>query len=46
MVEQNARQGLEISNRGYVPELGRNRFEGIGKDLLSDPQVRQMYLGG
>ncbi len=46
MVEQNAKKALEISHRGFVLELGRNRFEGTGRDLLDDPDVRQHYLGG
>jgi branched-chain amino acid transport system ATP-binding protein len=46
LVEQNAARALEISDRGYVLELGRNRFEGSGHDLLANPDVRQMYLGG
>src|SRR5919199_695956 len=46
MVEQNAARALELSDRGYVLELGRNRFEGTGADLLTDPRVRQLYLGG
>ncbi len=46
MVEQNARQGLEISHRGYVLESGRNRFEGKGQDLLHSKVVQRMYLGG
>jgi branched-chain amino acid transport system ATP-binding protein len=46
LVEQNAARALEISDRGYVLELGRNRFEGSGHDLLANPEVRQMYLGG
>jgi branched-chain amino acid transport system ATP-binding protein len=46
LVEQNAARALEISDRGYVLELGRNRFEGTGRDLLADPEVRRMYLGG
>jgi branched-chain amino acid transport system ATP-binding protein len=46
VVEQNAARALEISNRGYVLELGRNRFEGSSHDLLTNPEVRQMYLGG
>jgi branched-chain amino acid transport system ATP-binding protein len=46
LVEQNAARALEISDRGYVLELGRNRFEGTGSDLLADPEVRRMYLGG
>ncbi len=46
LVEQNAARALEISDRGYVLELGRNRFEGTGRDLLANPEVRSMYLGG
>ena len=46
LVEQNAARALEISDRGYVLELGRNRFEGTGRELLDNPEVRQMYLGG
>jgi ABC-type branched-subunit amino acid transport system ATPase component len=46
MVEQNARKALSISHRGFVLELGRNRFEGTGRALLDDPEVRQHYLGG
>ena len=46
LVEQNAARALEISDRAYVLELGRNRFEGTGRDLLANPEVRQMYLGG
>jgi ABC-type branched-subunit amino acid transport system ATPase component len=46
MVEQNAARALELSDRGYVLELGRNRFEGPGAALLADPRVRQLYLGG
>jgi ABC-type branched-subunit amino acid transport system ATPase component len=46
MVEQNARQALAISHRGFVLELGRNRFEGTGQALLDDPEVRSHYLGG
>jgi ABC-type branched-subunit amino acid transport system ATPase component len=46
LVEQNAARALEISDRGYVLELGRNRFEGTGRDLLDDGEVRRMYLGG
>jgi branched-chain amino acid transport system ATP-binding protein len=45
MVEQNAARALELSDRGYVLELGRNRFEGPGSALLADPRVRQLYLG-
>lgn len=46
MIEQNARQGLSISDRGYVLELGRNRFEGTGEALQNSAQVQRMYLGG
>lgn len=46
MVEQNARQALAISHRGFVLELGRNRFEGTGRALLENPDVRAHYLGG
>jgi ABC-type branched-subunit amino acid transport system ATPase component len=46
MVEQNAKQALAISHRGFVLELGRNRFEGTGQALLDDPVVRAHYLGG
>jgi branched-chain amino acid transport system ATP-binding protein len=46
LVEQNAARALEISDRGSVLELGRNRFEGTGRALLDDPEVSRMYLGG
>jgi neutral amino acid transport system ATP-binding protein len=46
MVEQNARRALAMSDRGYVLDLGRNRFQGSGRDLLDDPQVAALYLGG
>lgn len=46
MVEQNARRSLEIAHRAYVLAAGRNRFEGRGHDLLNDPEVGRLYLGG
>jgi ABC-type branched-subunit amino acid transport system ATPase component len=46
LVEQNAARALEIADRGYVLELGRNRYEGTGRELLDNPDVRRMYLGG
>jgi ABC-type branched-subunit amino acid transport system ATPase component len=46
LVEQNAARALEIADRAYVLELGRNRFEGTGRALLEDPEVRRLYLGG
>jgi neutral amino acid transport system ATP-binding protein len=46
MVEQNARRALAMSHRGYVLDLGRNRFQGAGKELLADPKVGELYLGG
>ena len=45
MVEQNAKQALSISDRGYVLVTGQNKFEGTGKDLLNDPEVRRSFLG-
>jgi branched-chain amino acid transport system ATP-binding protein len=46
LVEQNAARALAIADRGYVLELGRNRFEGVGSQLLGDPEVKRLYLGG
>jgi len=46
LVEQNAVKSLSISDRGYVLELGRNRFTGSGAALLADERVRRLYLGG
>lgn len=45
IVEQNARRALALSDRGYVLELGRNRFEGTGQDLLANEMVIELYLG-
>ncbi len=46
MVEQNAKQALNISDRGYVLVTGENRHSGTGKELLEDPRVRSSFLGG
>ena len=46
MVEQNAKQALNISDRGYVLVTGENRYSGTGKELLNDPRVRSSFLGG
>jgi branched-chain amino acid transport system ATP-binding protein len=46
VVEQNAARALAVADRGYVLELGRNRFEGTGQALLADPEVKRLYLGG
>ncbi len=46
MVEQNARQALEIADKGYVMVQGRNAFTGTGQELLADPEVRKSFLGG
>ena len=46
IVEQNATRALTLADRGYVLELGRNRFEGPGPGLLVDPEVKRLYLGG
>ena len=45
MVEQNAKQALSISDRGYVLVTGENKFEGSGKELLNAPEVRRSFLG-
>ena len=45
MVEQNAKLALSISDRGYVLVTGENKFEGSGKELLNDPEVRRSFLG-
>ena len=46
MVEQNAKRALEISDFGVVLELGRVRMQGKASDLLADPRVGQLFLGG
>lgn len=46
MVEQNARQALEIADMGYVLVQGANRFTDTGAALLADPEVRRSFLGG
>lgn len=45
MVEQNARRCLQICDRGYVLDQGRNAYSGSGTDLLGDPKVVELYLG-
>ena len=45
MVEQNAKQALSISYRGYVLVTGENKLEGSGNELLNDPEVRRSFLG-
>ncbi|UZD90034.1 ABC transporter ATP-binding protein [Cognatishimia activa] len=46
MVEQNARQALEIADKGYVLVQGRNAYTDTGEALLADPEVRRTFLGG
>jgi ABC-type branched-subunit amino acid transport system ATPase component len=46
MVEQNARRSLALSNYGYVLDMGRNRYEGPSAELLHDPEIANLYLGG
>ena len=46
MVEQNARQALEIADRGYVLVQGQNRYSDTGAALLADKNVRKAFLGG
>jgi branched-chain amino acid transport system ATP-binding protein len=45
MVEQNARRCLQICDRGYVLDQGRNAYTGTGRNLLDDPKVIELYLG-
>jgi branched-chain amino acid transport system ATP-binding protein len=45
MVEQNARRCLQICDRGYVLDQGRNAYTASGKDLMNDPKVIELYLG-
>jgi len=45
MVEQNARRALEESDRGIVLDMGENRMEGTGSELLDSPEVAELYLG-
>ncbi|MGQ9477183.1 MAG: ABC transporter ATP-binding protein [Candidatus Bipolaricaulia bacterium] len=46
IVEQNAKESLKLANRGYVLADGRNKLEGPGVKLLTDPEVGKLYLGG
>jgi branched-chain amino acid transport system ATP-binding protein len=46
MVEQNARRALEISRHAFVLELGKVRFGGTGEEILNNPELRKVYLGG
>jgi branched-chain amino acid transport system ATP-binding protein len=46
MVEQNARQALQIADKGYVLVQGTNRFTDTGAALMADPEVRRSFLGG
>ena len=46
LVDQNARDALQMSDRGYILVAGENRLEDTGKDLLSNPEVASLYLGG
>ena len=45
MVEQNARRCLQICDRGYVLDQGKDAYTGSGRDLLEDPKVIELYLG-
>ena len=45
MVEQNARRCLQICDRGYVLDQGRDAYHGSGRELLNDPKVIGLYLG-
>ena len=46
MVEQNAKQALNIADKGYVLVQGRNKYTDTGETLLNDPEVRKAFLGG
>ena len=46
IVEQNVKRALEIAERAIVLDLGRKRFEGSGRDVLADPALAALYLGG
>ena len=46
MVEQNASQALNISDRGYILGTGQNAYHGTGKELLSDKEIKKTFLGG
>ena len=46
MVEQNARKGLEFADVGYVLVSGRMALAGRGRELLDDPEVGRLFLGG
>ena len=46
MIEQNAHQGLKVSHRGYVLELGKITYQGIAQELLNNLDIRRAFLGG
>lgn len=46
MVEQNAKRALSLADRGYVMTMGRSRFDDTGPNLLANPEVAEMFLGG
>jgi len=45
IVEQNAKSALKIADRAYAMELGKEKFEGTGAELLNNPAIQQLYLG-
>ena len=45
MVEQNARRCLQIADRGYVLDQGKDAYTGTGRELADDPKVIELYLG-
>ena len=46
MIEQNAKQALQISDYGLVLEQGRTRIEATAAEILADPRIAQLFLGG
>jgi len=46
MVEQNAKQSLQMAHRGYVLAAGENRYQGDSREMLDNPEIGRLYLGG
>ena len=46
LIEQNAKQALQLSDHGLVLEQGQTRLEGTAKNILADPRIAQLFLGG
>jgi ABC-type branched-subunit amino acid transport system ATPase component len=46
IIEQDAHRSLRISDRGYILAMGQNHFDGSADKILTDPQIREAFLGG